>query len=78
MPRFFFHVVGGDLVVDEEGIELPDIGAARHHAIVGARSILSSEIMAGRLPLREAIEVTDDNGSSLLVLPFRQAFQVEE
>jgi hypothetical protein len=40
MPRYFFHIVDGSFRVDPEGMELPDIAAARVEAIAAAGEIL--------------------------------------
>jgi hypothetical protein len=33
MPRYFFDIIDGGLVMDDEGIELPDAHAARTEAL---------------------------------------------
>jgi len=33
VPRFFFHVQNDTLVLDEEGMEFPDVDSAREEAI---------------------------------------------
>ena len=40
MPRFFFHFYNDILTEDEEGVELPDVEAARERAIEEARAIV--------------------------------------
>lgn len=77
MPRFFFHIrENGGRTPDEEGLELPDLDAARQTAIAGARSIMCDTIMGGRLSLDGAIEVKDKDGALLFELPFREAVEV--
>ena len=40
MRRFYFHLRAGDeLVPDEEGIDLPDLSAARREAIEAVREL---------------------------------------
>jgi hypothetical protein len=42
MPRYFFHICDGKtLTADREGVELPDVEAARKHAIKAACRIWS-------------------------------------
>ena len=48
MPRFYFHLRNDLSVDDEEGVELPDLAAARDHAIYNARSIAAENAHAGR------------------------------
>ena len=77
MPLFYFHLrEDGTIVVDEEGIELPDLSAAREEAIAGARSILSDEAKKGRLPLSFRVEVTDEAGDTVMSLIFADAVAI--
>ena len=76
--RYYFHVrESGGGAVDEEGLELDGAADARSTAITGARSIIASEALAGRLMLDGSIEVDDANGARVLVLPFREAVSVD-
>jgi hypothetical protein len=79
MARYFFHLRerSGD-TVDEEGLDLIDDEAARQVAIAGARSIISSEVVRGRLHLTPAIEVTDADGQTVVILSFSEAVQKSE
>ena len=43
MTRFFFHVHGGISVLDDVGLELPDIDAAQAAAIELSRQILNEK-----------------------------------
>ena len=40
MPRFYFHTEDGRPFPDQEGTELPDIGAARAAAIIVLSEVL--------------------------------------
>lgn len=40
MPRYFYHVHDGRHVLDDQGIELPDLMSARQMAIVHSGEIL--------------------------------------
>ena len=72
--RYFFHLrESGDVVVDEEGRELPDIAAVEAAARMNARCVIAGEAMAGKLPLAACIEVHDERGQPVLELPFRDA-----
>jgi len=73
MPRFVFHIRNGlGFVPDEEGAEIPSVEAARLHAVRGARSLMSAEVTEGELDLRGRLEVTDTEGTPVLMLPFRE------
>lgn len=74
MPLYFFHVRSdGSEILDPDGVEYPDLDAARRAAVAGARSIISEEAKDGRLPLDERIDVEDGDGKILLSLSFLDA-----
>jgi hypothetical protein len=74
MARYYLNLRnGGGYVEDPEGLELPDLAAARLHAIEGIRSVLSEEARRGEIDLRGSIEIADRHGNILLVLPFSDA-----
>ena len=77
MPRFFFHVYDEAVTIDEIGVELPDVAAARAAALEGARAILGSELVEGHLDLSHRIEVEDEARRPVLTLPFSAAVEIE-
>ena len=77
MPVYFFHVRHGDqLGVDAAGLELPDTAAVRRRAVELAREIMSDAVLAGELSLDSSIEVTNQAGDLVLVLPFSDAADI--
>ena len=77
MPRYYFHVRNSSgHLGDAEGEELPTIEAARSVAIAAIRSIISDESKTGKVDLRGRIEVTDEDGATLLLVPFSDAIEV--
>jgi hypothetical protein len=79
MPRYFLHVCNGNgFVQDEEGIELPDLDAARLEAMRSARSIMASDVQRGILDLSSFIEVEDCDGKLVLTLGFQQAVDLTQ
>ncbi len=79
MPRYFFHVCNGDgFTTDEEGLELPDVDAARATAVEGLRDIMASELKDGLLKTASFIEIEDETHELLLTVPFSEAVTVEE
>jgi hypothetical protein len=74
MPRFYFHVFNDVVAMDEEGIELPDLAAAREQAMDGARELVCEAINKGHLNLDHRIEVTDEAGETLTIVSYRDAF----
>ena len=74
--RFFFHLSDEISCMDEEGMDLPDLAAARAKAIESARSIMSAAILSGKLPLTDVITIADESGSPLATLAFRDALEM--
>ena len=67
MPRYFFNIRDGyDVDEDEEGIELPDIEAARAEALATVEELRDELRDAGNIEL----EITDESGRRLLTVPF--------
>ena len=77
MPLFFFHIYDDLHLLDEEGIEMADASAARFAAVAGARDMMSEQIKKGRLSLHHRIEVEDEGGDNILILPFGDAVVIE-
>ncbi|HEX5183406.1 MAG TPA: hypothetical protein VFW19_09680 [Allosphingosinicella sp.] len=76
MPRFYFHVYNDIVAIDEEGLELPDIEAARMQAMESARELVCEGIHKGHLNLDHRIEVEDEDHKPVLTLTYRDAFAV--
>jgi hypothetical protein len=71
MPRYFFHhVTIAGPVRDHEGTYLPDLEHARAEAVLDARSLMSDAIQEGRDISSRSIQITDEQGNLLLVVPF--------
>lgn len=67
MPLYFFNIRDGyDVDEDEEGVELPDLAAAR------AEALATVEELRDQLPDASdiALEITDDTGRRLMTIPF--------
>ncbi len=77
MPRYFFHLHNGALSRDEEGRELPDLEAARQEAIKAARELMGEDIKEGLLRLGHRIEIGDEDGREVLMVPFAEAVMIE-
>jgi hypothetical protein len=77
MPKLFFHLHEcGEVIFDEEGTEVGSLAEARARALRGARSIMSSEVAAGKLCLSCHISVEDAQGTILFNVPFRDALEI--
>ena len=77
MPRFFFNVFDEAVAIDEVGVELPDLAAARETAIEEARAVISEAARRGRIDLSHRIEVEDEARRPVLLLPFSAAVEIE-
>lgn len=77
MPHFYFHLSNGiGEVPDEEGVDLPDLEAARMQAVAAIRSILSEELSQGLLDLNGMIHITDHAGRLMLDVRYCDAVEV--
>ncbi len=74
---FFFHLVDGvDILLDPDGRDLPDLAAAKAWSLKEARSLLSHEVLSGTVNLAQAIEVHDETGAVVHILPFGEAISI--
>jgi hypothetical protein len=80
MPLCFFHIKEGDEVLhDKEGVDHPDLEAARAEAIEGIRQIVGNAVMFGSpLRLDREMHVADDAGDTLLMLILRGVVDFNE
>ena len=61
MTTYFFHIRDDDrLIRDEEGLDLPDISAARKEAALSARNMVAEAIGTDEPLDHVAIEIWDD------------------
>lgn len=70
MPRYFFYVRDGNTIPDAEGTELPDIYTAQEQAIRTSGTILREKGARFWDGTEWRMEVTDEQGTFLLVLRF--------
>lgn len=71
MSRFYFHIrLGDQIVIDQEGSDLPDTAAARAEALASARQILADAIRSGSEAVPEAFVIADSEGRELETVPF--------
>jgi uncharacterized protein DUF6894 len=76
MPRYFFHVkYKAKTIRDEEGTDLHDLDAVREEAEESARQITRDRLLFGELVEDEAFVVTDEQGQTVLICPFKDAIR---
>ena len=74
MPRYYLHIrTADDVLLDEEGIDLPDLNAARELALASARDLLGDGIKGGKAVVAESIVVADADGQELMSVPLKDA-----
>ncbi len=78
MPRFYFHLFNDMDCRDEEGAELPNQAVALQRAAHMAREMAAESVRNGHLILGHRIEVTDQSGSNVGIVYFRDVVQIRE
>jgi hypothetical protein len=74
MARFFFNLASErGLIGDDEGLDLPDIAAARQAALEAARDLAAQAVRHGNDGPWKAIVVCDETGKLVLELPLEEA-----
>jgi len=70
MARYYIHVLNGHgLELDHEGVELPDVEAARRHALQAGVDIVASELKDGCPSVHLTVYVDDEANERILTLP---------
>ncbi|HSI19957.1 MAG TPA: hypothetical protein VK980_19470 [Sphingomonas sp.] len=72
MTHYYFHLLDGVRIEDEEGQELVDDAAAHAEALRSARSMMADAVWTGRLPLDESIEIVA-HGQIVAIVAFSDA-----
>lgn len=78
MPRFHLNVFNDDVSLDPDGIDRPDLKAAKHEAVRGARALIADDVIAGR-PVHQShrVEITDQNGNVLDIVRFGDMVELQ-
>ena len=76
MLHYYFHIKDeAKTIRDEEGIEFHYLDAVREEATESARQLMSEEVREGHGPDGRAFVVTDEQGETVLTVPFKDAFR---
>jgi Domain of unknown function (DUF6894) len=71
MPCYYFHIRDdGVLLEDPDGIELPNLDAAREECRKLILSVLQEEGMTQEFSAKREFQVVDESGETVLVVPF--------
>jgi len=78
MPRYFSDLHNDIDAVDDDGKVLPNLDAAKAHALPEARAMIQVSVAnTGRIDLRHYISVRDESGSVLFNMHFEDAVTVQ-
>jgi hypothetical protein len=77
VSHYFFNLYDDMTVIDEEGVELPSLQAARDKAYDAARALACAELLEGHLNLNHRIEVAEEGGRVIVILHFRDTFSIQ-
>jgi hypothetical protein len=78
MPHYFFDLHNDVDAIDHEGVELPDLKAAKAHALDEARTMIQASTEdAGKIDLNHHIDIRDDSGALVHVMRFEDAITVQ-
>lgn len=78
MDRFRFHLKTSDgQLCDEEGVLLSGVDAAREHACLGVRAVISDDVLRyGVIDLSGLVVVENDAGECICVVQFSEAVKI--
>jgi len=78
VPRYYFHLYNDMDVQDLEGIELPDLPAARAAAIEQARGMIGEMAKTeARIVLSHHIDIEDEDQRVLDTVIFRDIIRID-
>jgi hypothetical protein len=70
MPNFYFHLKYSDrLWTDDEGLDFPNLSAAKREAEMTAREIVIEAIKSSVQTVPHAVVISDDEGRTLHIQP---------
>ena len=76
MAKFYFHIRRGEeLVTDEQGVDLPDVEAARNEGLLAAREILAEMLLHNEVVDGQEFQIANDQGELVATIPFRSVIR---
>jgi len=74
---YYFHLIDGhQTLIDPEGRNVVDPAQLGVIALGEARAMIAQDVLGGRIPLNQFIEVRDENGKLIHQLSFRDAVTI--
>jgi len=77
MPHYYFHLYNDVVLMDEEGVDLPDLEAAHANGIKEAREMMLDMVTQGRINFSHRIDIADESGTVVDSVTFGEAVKVE-
>jgi hypothetical protein len=77
VPRFYFHTVDGEVILDRDGTELPDMGTARIEAVLTLAGMLRNGAPEVLRAGGSRVWVTDDADVELFRLNVTTVTSIE-
>jgi uncharacterized protein DUF6894 len=75
--RYYFNVrTDSELIVDDEGIDLPDLDGVAEEAIQAAQDMLADRVKHGERVDDGVFEVLDRSGATVMVMPIRSVLRL--
>ena len=79
MPMYFFHIRDGwERILDDEGMEFPNLDRAEVEAHASARDLASSAPFERRIFAAYAVEVADEDGNVLSRIKVEPIYRVAQ
>jgi hypothetical protein len=77
MPRYHLNLHNGHgPIIDEDGADFVDLASARQRAVQGIRSLLSHEVLEGRIDLRGHLDIVDETGVTVAAIAFADTIKI--
>jgi hypothetical protein len=77
MSIYYINIYNDVDSLDKEGIEFPDLAAAKNAAIEGVRAMMAELVSAGRpVTLHHRAEIVDEDGAVLAVISFKELITI--
>jgi hypothetical protein len=77
MPCYYLNLHNGHgPIIDEDGADFADLASARQRAVEGIRSLLSHEVLEGRIDLRGHLDIVDETGVTVAIIAFADTIEI--
>jgi len=74
VPTYYFDLYNDMDVIDDEGCDLPDLEAAKAHALAEARTMIEANVAeTGKVDLTHRMDVRNESGATVHSLRFEDA-----